>query len=183
MAQLVSRKTANENINFIFDRFHFNLMSITDSGIENSQERDYFWSEANKVDQGRFAKDYEPTLNSLDAVGFKKYYKLIGEFATQYKIPGWKDFNNYEPLLIEELNDELAKHEKTEEKLELIDSFTVEELQSEEFIFASKVQVLYDILDDWFVFDDKERGINKVLCVPQYASVPPATYSAQPASS
>ncbi len=75
----------------------------------------------------------------------------------------WKDFNNYEPLLIEELTDELARHEKTKEKLDLINSFTVEELKSEEFIFASKVQLLYDIIDDCRVLDDKERGINKVL--------------------
>ena len=52
MTQLVSHKTANELIDSIYNTFHFNLMAISDSGIENSQERDYFWSEANKVDQG-----------------------------------------------------------------------------------------------------------------------------------
>ena len=66
------------------------------------QQKCSLWSAAK---QGRFAKDYLPTLNSLDATGFKNYYKLVGEFATQYKIPCWKDFN-YEPLVIEELTDE-----------------------------------------------------------------------------
>ncbi len=163
MGKIVSRKTATEYIDSIYNSFHFCLMSINDSGIENTIERDYFWTEAQKVDQGRLKKDYIAALNNLDAVGFKKYYKLVGEFAKNYRIGIWKEYNECEPIVIEELNDELSKHDKTEEKLDLINSFNVKELQSEEFLFSSKIQVLYDILDDWFVFDNKKQGINKLL--------------------
>ena len=163
MLKVVSRKEALGMIDSIFTSFHFGLMSITDSGIENSWEREYFWTEANKVDQGRLTKEYEQTVSSLDAEGFNAYYKFIGEFAARYKIGCWEEYNQYEPIVIEELNEELGKHAKTEEKLELIDSFTVDELQSDSFIFDSKVQVLYDILDDFRVKDNKEKGINKVL--------------------
>ena len=99
----------------------------------------------------------------MDAIGFKEYYKLIGKFATKYKIGCWKEYNEYEPILVEELNEELRKYDKTEDKLELINSFTVDELQSESFIFDSKVQVLYNILDDFNVGNNKEEGINTVL--------------------
>ena len=163
MIKLISRKEALGMIDSIFTSFHFGLMSLTDSGIDNAWDRDYFWAEANKVDQGRLTKDYEQTVSSLDAVGFKAYYKYIGTFASKYKIGCWEEYNQYEPILIEELNDELGKHKKTEEKLDLIDSFTIDELQSDLFIFDSKVQVLYDILDDFIVGDNKEKGINKVL--------------------
>ena len=163
MLKVVSRKEALGMIDSIFTSFHFGLMSITDSGIENSWEREYFWTEANKVDQGRLTKEYEQTVSSLDAQGFNAYYKFIGEFAARYKIGCWEEYNQYEPIVIEELNDELGKHAKTEEKLELIDSFTVDELKSDSFIFDSKVQVLYDILDDSRVKDNKEKCINKVL--------------------
>ena len=163
MLKVVSRKEALGMIDSIFTSFHFGLMSITDSGIENSWEREYFWTEANRVDQGRLTKEYEQTVSSLDAEGFNAYYKFIGEFAARYKIGCWEEYNQYEPIVIEELNDELGKHAKTEEKLELIDSFTVDELKSDAFIFDSKVQVLYDILDDSRVKDNKEKGINKVL--------------------
>lgn len=163
MLKVVSRKEALGMIDSIFTSFHFGLMSITDSGIENSWEREFFWTEANKVDQGRLTKEYEQTVSSLDAQGFNAYYKFIGEFAARYKIGCWEEYNQYEPIVIEELNDELGKHAKTEEKLELIDSFTVDELQSDSFIFDSKVQVLYDILDDSRVKDNKEKCINKVL--------------------
>jgi|GEM_PF-1777417 len=163
MLKVVSRKEALGMIDSIFTSFHFGLMSITDSGIENSWEREYFWTEANRVDQGRLTKEYEQTVSSLDAEGFNAYYKFIGEFAARYKIGCWEEYNQYEPIVIEELNEELGKHAKTEEKLELIDSFTVDELQSDSFIFDSKVQVLYDILDDFRVKDNKEKGINKVL--------------------
>ena len=163
MAQQVSRKRANELINNIYDSFHFGLMSLTDSGIENSWEREYFWTEANRVDQGRLTKEYEQTVNSLDAAGFNEYYKYIGKFASTYKIGNWEEYNQYEPILIENLNEELGKYEQTEDKLDLIDSFSAEELQSESFMFESKVQLLYDILDDFRVGDNKEKGINKVL--------------------
>ena len=163
MKKLLNRKEALGMIDAIFTSLHFSLNSIEDLGIENSKERDYFLTEAWKIDQGRLKKDYEQTVNSLDAIGFKEYYKLIGKFATKYKIGCWKEYNEYEPILIEELNEELRKYDKTEDKLELINSFTVDELQSESFIFDSKVQVLYDILDDFNVGDNKEEGINTVL--------------------
>ena len=163
MGQIVSRKIASEMINSIFNSFHFSLMAIDNSGITNSQERDIFWREAWKVDQGRFSDDFEPIVKGLDAVGFREYYKYIGKFATKYKIGCWKEYNEYEPIVIEELNDELSKHDKTEEKLDLINSFKIEELQSEAFLFSSKMKVLTDILDDFFVLDNKEQGINKVL--------------------
>ena len=163
MKKLLNRKEALGMIDAIFTSLHFNLISIEDLGIENSKERDYFLTEAWKIDQGRLKKDYEQTVNSLDAIGFKEYYKLIGKFATKYKIGCWKEYNEYEPILIEELNEELRKYDKTEDKLELINSFTVDELQSESFIFDSKVQVLYDILDDFNVGNNKEEGINTVL--------------------
>ena len=75
MLKVVSRKEALGMIDSIFTSFHFGLMSITDSGIENSWEREYFWTEANRVDQGRLTKEYEQTVNSLDAAGFNEYYK------------------------------------------------------------------------------------------------------------
>ena len=163
MKKLLNRKEALGMIDAIFTSLHFNLISIKDLGIENSKERDYFLTEAWKIDQGRLKKDYEQTVNSLDAIGFNEYYKLIGKFATKYKIGCWKEYNEYEPILIEELNEELRKYDKTADKLELINSFTVDELQSESFIFDSKVQVLYDILDDFNVGNNKEEGINTVL--------------------
>lgn len=163
MKKLLNRKEALGMIDAIFTSLHFNLISLKDLGIENSKERDYFLAEAWKIDQGRLKKDYEQTVNSLDAIGFKEYYKLIGKFATKYKIGCWKEYNEYEPILVEELNEELRKYDKTEDKLELINSFTVDELQSESFIFDSKVQVLYDILDDFNVGNKKEEGINTVL--------------------
>ena len=163
MKKLLNRKEALGMIDAIFTSLHFNLISIKDLGIENSKERDYFLTEAWKIDQRRLKKDYEQTVNSLDAIGFKEYYKLIGKFATKYKIGCWKEYNEYEPIQIEELNEELRKYDKTEDKLELINSFTVDELQSESFIFDSKVQVLYDILDDFNVGNNKEEGINTVL--------------------
>jgi hypothetical protein len=134
-----------------------------DLGLKNEKAKDEFFQNARQLDEAVASSDYEATLNSLDAPGFLEYYRYIGQFAGCYKIANWKDYREYEPIQIEQLNQELVKHEKTEEKLELVDSFHEEELQSEKFLFSSKVRLLYDILDDNFVGDDKEEGINKVL--------------------
>ena len=163
MLSSISRKAATQIISSTFEMFHFGLISMYDLGIKNEKVKDDFFQNAWKLDQAINTDDYIDTLHSLDAVGFKEYYKLVGVFAKKYKIANWKDYNDYEPIQIEQLNLELIKHEKTEEKLELVDSFHEEELQSEKFLFSSKVRLLYDILDDNFIGDDKEEGINKVL--------------------
>lgn len=159
----ISRKAAKQIISSTFEMFHFGLISMYDLGLKNEKAKDEFFHNARQLDESVASSDYEATVNSLDAPGFLEYYRYIGQFAGCYKIANWKDYREYEPIQIEQLNQELVKHEKTEEKLELVDSFHEEELQSEKFLFSSKVRLLYDILDDNFVGDDKEEGINKVL--------------------
>ena len=163
MGNWVSRKQATEIINATFSMFHYGLMAMPDMGIKNTKEKEDFLRAAWKLDETIHTDDYADTVNALDTTGFKEYYNLIGAFAKKYKIANWQDYNEYEPVLIEHLNEELGRHEKTEEKLELINSFHDEELCSETFPSASKIRVLYDILDDCFVLDNKENGINRIL--------------------
>ena len=143
--------------------FHYGLMAMPDMGIKNTKEKEVFFRAAWKLDETINTDNYADTVNALDSTGFKEYYNLIGAFAKKYKIANWQDYNEYEPVLIEHLNEELGRHEKTEEKLELINSFHDEELCSETFPSASKIRVLYDILDDCFVLGNKENGINRIL--------------------
>ena len=143
--------------------FHYGLMAMPDIGIKNTKEKEDFLRAAWKLDETINIDNYADTVNALDSTGFKEYYNLIGAFAKKYKIANWQDYNEYEPVLIEHLNEELGRHEKTEEKLELINSFHDEELCSETFPSASKIRVLYDILDDCFVLGNKENGINRIL--------------------
>ena len=163
MGNWVSRKQATEIINATFSMFHYGLMAMPDMGIKNTKEKEVFFRAAWKLDETINTDNYADTVNALDTTGFKEYYNLIGAFAKKYKIANWKDYSTYEPVLIEHLNEELGRHEKTEEKLELINSFHDEELCSETFPSASKIRVLYDILDDCFVLDNKENGINRIL--------------------
>ena len=163
MGNWVSRKQATEIINATFSMFHYGLTAMPDMGIKNTKEKEDFLRAAWKLDETIHTDDYADTVNALDSTGFKEYYNLIGAFAKKYKIANWQDYNEYEPVLIEHLNEELGRHEKTEEKLELINSFHDEELCSETFPSASKIRVLYDILDDCFVLDNKENGINRIL--------------------
>lgn len=163
MGNWVSRKQATEIINATFSMFHYGLMAMPDMGIKNTKEKEVFFRAAWKLDETINTDNYADTVNALDTTGFKEYYNLIGAFAKKYKIANWKDYSTYEPVLIEHLNEELGRHEKTEEKLELINSFHDEELCSETFPSASKIRVLYDILDDCFVLGNKENGINRIL--------------------
>jgi len=163
MGNWVSRKQATEIINATFSMFHYGLTAMPDMGIKNTKEKEVFFRAAWKLDETINTDNYADTVNALDSTGFKEYYNLIGAFAKKYKIANWKDYSTYEPVLIEHLNEELGRHEKTEEKLELINSFHDEELCSETFPSASKIRVLYDILDDCFVLGNKENGINRIL--------------------
>ena len=159
----LSRKEAEEKMEAIFSALHYNLMDAMNAGGERTGEESYFHAEAWKVDQGRQKEDYRQTVMSLDSVGFKEYYKLVGQFATAYKIGCWKEYSECEPVLIEELGEEFGRCEKTKEKLELINSFTAEELHSQTFSFDAKIKVLQDILDDFSVGNEKEEVINRLL--------------------
>ena len=159
----LSRKEAEEKMEAIFSALHYNLMDAMNAGGERTGEESYFHAEAWKVDQGRQKEDYRQTVMSLDSVGFKEYYKLVGQFATAYKIGCWKEYSECEPILIEELGEELGRREKTKEKLELINSFRLEELRSQTFSFDAKINALQDILDDFRVGNEKEEVINRLL--------------------
>ncbi len=163
MGIIISRKIANENIKNIFYSFHYSLNSIIDSGIENTIERDYFWQQALGLDEAWQKKDFEESVRNLDSNGFRCFYKYVGEFASKYKIGNWKEFNEYEPVIIEELNDELVKQNNVEDKLELIDSFSIEELKNDNFLFEKKLKILNDVLENWRVSDNEQRKINKLL--------------------
>ncbi|MBO5690772.1 MAG: hypothetical protein J6R96_02805, partial [Spirochaetaceae bacterium] len=159
----LSRKEAEGMMEVIFSALHYNLMDAMNAGGERTGEESYFHAEAWKVDQGRQKEDYRQTVMSLDSVGFKEYYKLVGQFATAYKIGCWKEYSECEPILIEELGEELGRREKTKEKLELINSFRLEELHSQTFSFDAKIKALQDILDDFRVGNEKEEVINRLL--------------------
>lgn len=163
MGNWVSRKQATEIINATFSMFHYGLTALPDMGIKNTKEKEDFLRAAWKLDETINTDNYADTVNALDSTGFKEYYNLIGAFAKKYNIANWQDYNEYEPVLIEYLNEELGRHEKTEEKLELINSFHDEELQSEKFLYEAKEKFIKDILDEFAVFNPKEQSINRIL--------------------
>ena len=143
--------------------FHYGLTALPDMGIKNTKEKEDFLRAAWKLDETINTDNYADTVNALDTTGFKEYYNLIGAFAKKYNIANWQDYNEYEPVLIEHLNEELGRHEKTEQKLELINSFHDEELQSEKFLYEAKEKFIKDILDEFAVFNPKEQSINRIL--------------------
>ena len=163
MATLISKKRAAEMIDAILDSFHRTVMTITDSGINNSKDRDDFWTAAYNILKARRQKDYYQTLDELTAEGFREYYRFIGKFARTFRISGWQEYNACEPVVIGNLGQELSRREKTDEKIELLSGFHEEELKSPDFLFDSKMQLLYDIIDDYFVLNDKEAVVNKVM--------------------
>ena len=120
MAELISRKKALGIIDSIFSAFHAVILSVPDYELENTPGIDNFIAAAREVDEKRFNPTYEQTLNALDSEGFRQYYLLVVEFARQYRITHWEEYVKCEPLVLEDLNDELLRHEDTGEKLEII---------------------------------------------------------------
>ena len=72
-------------------------------------------------------------------------------------------FTEAPPALIEDINDVLKESPNIAEKLDLINGFTDEELRTERISFDTKAALMEDLLGCWFVGDDKEQGINKIL--------------------
>ena len=139
----------------IFFKTYFNAPKET---FDNAR----FYEQQEKLRKAVYSAEYKTVLGQLDSESFRTYYEKVGEFAKAYKID-MRLFTEATPALIEDINDVLKESPNIAEKLDLINGFTDEERRTERISFDTKAALMEDLLGCWFVGDDKEQGINKIL--------------------
>ena len=158
----ITRKQAVLNMQCLFDDFFKTYFNAPKEAIEETIENATFGGQKERLRKAVYSTEYNTILGQLDSESFRKYYEKVGEFAKAYKIDT-RLFTEETPAAIEDINDVLGESPNIAEKLDLINGFTDEELRTERISFGTKTALIESILDCWFVGDDKEQGINRML--------------------
>lgn len=158
----IMRKQAVSNLQCLFDDFFKTYFRAPKEAIDETLDNARFYEQKEKLKKAVYSAEYSSILGQLDSESFRKYYEKVGEFAKAYKID-MRLFTEETPALIEDITDVLKKSPNLAEKLDLINGFTDEELRTERISFGTKTALMEDLLDSWFVGDDKEQGINRML--------------------
>ena len=158
----ITRKQAVSNLQCLFDDFFKTYFRAPKEAIDETLDNTRFYEQKEKLKKAVYSAEYSSILGQLDSESFQKYYEKVGEFAKAYKID-MRLFTEETPAIIEDINDVLKESPNIAEKLDLINGFTDEELRTERISFDTKTALMEDLLDSWFVGDDKEQGINRLL--------------------
>ena len=158
----ITRKQAVSNMQCLFDDFFKTYFRAPKEAIDETLDNARFYEQKEKLKKAVYSAEYSSILGQLDSESFRKYYEKVGEFAKAYKID-MRLFTEETPALIEDITDVLGESPNIAEKLDLINGFTDEELRTERISFGTKTALMEDLLDSWFVGDDKEQGINRML--------------------
>ena len=158
----ITRKQAVSNMQCLFDDFFKTYFNAPKEAIEETIENATFGEQKERLRKAVYSTEYNTILGQLDSESFRKYYEKVGEFAKAYNIDT-KLFTEETPAVIEDINDVLGESPNIAEKLDLINGFTDEELRTDRISFGTKSALIESILDYWFVDDDKEQGINRML--------------------
>ena len=146
----------------LFDDFFKTYFRAPKEAIDETLDNTRFYEQKEKLKKAVYSAEYSSILGQLDSESFRKYYEKVGEFAKAYKID-MRLFTEETPAVIEDINDVLGESTNITEKLDLINGFTDEELRTDRISFGTKTALIESILDCWFVGDDKEQGINRML--------------------
>ena len=146
----------------LFDDFFKTYFRAPKEAIEETIENATFGGQKERLRKAVYSTEYNTILGQLDSESFRKYYEEVGEFAKAYNIDT-KLFTEETPAVIEDINDVLGESTNIAEKLDLINGFTEAELRTDRISFGTKTALIESILDCWFVGDDKEQGINRML--------------------
>ena len=146
----------------LLDDFFKTYFNAPKEAIDETFENARFGGQKEKLRKAVYSTEYNTILGQLDSESFRKYYEEVGEFAKAYNID-MKLFTEETPAVIEDINDVLGESTNITEKLDLINGFTEAELRTDRISFGTKTALIESILDCWFVGDDKEQGINRLL--------------------
>ena len=158
----ITRKQAVLNMQYLFDDFFKTYFNAPKEAIDETLDNTRFYEQKERLRKAVYSTEYNTILGQLDSESFRKYYEKVGEFAKAYNIDT-RLFTEETPAAIEDINDVLGESTNIAEKLDLINGFTDEELRTDRISFGTKTALIESILDCWFVGDDKEQGINKIL--------------------
>lgn len=138
------------------------LYHIALSGsAENAADQVNFVTILQELVQLRHNDDYKTAIEQMSMEGFTEYYTLFFDLVNAMGLESVKDLSDWRVVNTKTLPDSISRANRTREVVELLQGFNATELSP--LPYDDKIGTVKRILNDWFVLDDKERQIIKLL--------------------
>lgn len=154
MSKTLTRDEAHTLITNVFYSFHGNDMV---DPVRDKAEATRFKQGLSALSQLYGKKDYIEAVEALSMEGFTEYFNIVGDFWKLMNVESSALFENAEIVSSATLGNELGKADDAGKITSLISGFTPLEIVS--LTYDDKMRAVNKILDDWFVFDDKEQAL------------------------
>lgn len=158
MNKIISRKLATDAIDGIMTQLYHIALS---GSAENAADQINFVTILQELVQLRHNDDYKTALEQMSMEGFTEYYTLFFDLVNAMGLESVKDLSDWRVVNTKTLPQAISQTKKTGDVVELLQGFNATELSP--LPYNDKIGTVKRILNDWFVLDDKERQIVKLL--------------------
>ena len=158
MNKIISRKLATDAIDGIMTQLYHIALS---GSAENAADQINFVTILQELVQLRHNDDYKIALEQMSMEGFTEYYTLFFDLVNAMGLESVKDLSDWRVVNTKTLPQAISQTKKTGDVVELLQGFNATELSP--LPYNDKIGTVKRILNDWFVLDDKERQIVKLL--------------------
>ncbi|HPA11502.1 MAG TPA: hypothetical protein PLV73_11870 [Treponemataceae bacterium] len=158
MNKIISRKLATDAIDGIMTQLYHIALS---GAAENAADQINFVTILQELVQLRHNDDYKIALEQMSMEGFTEYYTLFFDLVNAMGLESVKDLSDWHVVNTKTLPQAISQTKKTGDVVELLQGFNATELSP--LPYDDKIGTVKRILNDWFVLDDKERQIVKLL--------------------
>lgn len=158
MNKIISRKLATDAIDGIMTQLYHIALS---GSAENAADQINFVTILQELVQLRHNDDYKTALEQMSMEGFTEYYTLFFDLVNAMGLESVKDLSDWRVVNTKTLPQAISQTKKTGDIVELLQGFNATELSP--LPYDDKIGTVKRILNDWFVLDDKERQIVKLL--------------------
>lgn len=119
--------------------------------------------EVTRIIKLRSDSEYNYWLKNLDIAEYEKYFKKVTEIAEIFELRQTASMKTVEFLKLQNLSSAFGQTSKYDTRLDIINTFSLDDLQNWDKDYPEKEALLIKLLDKWFMNDDGKDTINKFL--------------------
>ena len=119
--------------------------------------------EVSRIIKLRSDSEYNYWLKNLDISEYEKYFRKVTNLAEIFELKQTASMKSAEFLKLQNLSSAFGKTSKYDTRLDIINTFSSEDLKNWNKDYTEKEALLIQLLDKWFMNDEGKETINKFL--------------------
>lgn len=157
MEKAITREQAKEFFFYTFNQLYHLTFGGSSPYEKRTAEQIRLIQTSQDLVQLTFKDDYKEALEAMSMEGFTEYFNLVGTLSTRMKLALRDDFKTARLVSAQTLGSDMTRAKDASEISALVAGFTP--LEIVKLSYTQKMSAVNSILDDWFVFDDKEQAL------------------------